>query len=162
MLERRIKKERKRKAEQAELRQRELRAAANEAVSDLGKALRKKIQMSMGIQVEDTTVEKVKQTDQLLAKLVKWQKDVNDRQEDRGGEEGNIWNLQFVKEQEDEEKAKVAKQLEEEKRKRQLLADYTVRELLKRIARVEKISGRMKNTKVDLGLKLGNSQYSKF
>lgn len=45
-------------------------------------------------------------TDQLYAKIKAWENGVREVREDRGGEEGNIWNLQYVKEKEDEEKAR--------------------------------------------------------
>ena len=44
----------------------------------------------------------------LLAKLKEWEKEVGEVREDRGGEDGNIWNLQYTKEKADEEKARVA------------------------------------------------------
>lgn len=66
--------------------------------------------------------------------------------EERGGEEGHIWNLQYSKEKEDEEKAKIAKFKDEERRKKQMQIDFTVRELFKRIARVEKLSEKMRKT----------------
>jgi hypothetical protein len=76
---------------------------------------------------------------------MRWQKEVGEVREDRGGEQAHIWNLQYTKEKEDEEKARVTKQLEEEKRRKQMQIDFTARELLKRIARVERLSKTIKS-----------------
>jgi hypothetical protein len=54
-----------------------------------------------------------------LAKLHAWEKGCQEVREERGGEEGNIWNLQYTKEKEDAEKARVAAQKAEEKKKRE-------------------------------------------
>ena len=90
-------------------------------------------------------------TDQLYAKIKAWENGVREVKELRGGEEGNIWNLQYVKEKEDEEKARQAKIREEERKKKQQQIAHTVRELLKRIARVEKVSARVKNQEKKFG-----------
>ena len=106
MLERRINKEKKRKAEEAERMQEKLRNISIEGAQNLDPELKQKIESMGSMGLMQPKSETVLFTDQLYAKIKAWENGVREVKELRGGEEGNIWNLQYVKEKEDEEKAR--------------------------------------------------------
>ena len=82
--------------------------------------------------------------DKLRARLAAWQRAVDEARLIRGGEDGEIWNIQAKRQAEKDEKARIKQQKEQEKLEKEKLTAFTLQELYRRILRVEKLSEMVK------------------
>lgn len=97
--------------------------------------------MRQGTVVEGIqAVQAVEGEDKLRARLAKWQGAVDEARIIRGGEDGEIWNMEAKRQAEKDEKERLKKEKELEKLEREKQTAFTIQELYKRILRVEKLT----------------------
>ncbi len=92
----------------------------------LAKAFRALIQSKMGGNKELTKSLYVDGDDRLRTRLAAWQRAVNEAQNYRGGESGEIWNVEAEVEKEKEAKAEAKRLKELEKAERDSKIAFTV------------------------------------
>ena len=153
MLNRRIAKERKKKQEDERLKAEKQRRNVAAMNAGMAKAFRKKLKLTAEkMQVEVQQAESaIAREDKLRARLKHWERGVNEAREARGGEEGEIWNLEAQREAEKEEKARLIREAEEAKLQKERAIRSTIQELYKRILKIEVISNKIKESGVMAG-----------
>lgn len=148
MLNRRIAKERKRKqVDEAIANETQRRHVAQMNVG-MAKAFRKMLkkkgdEMQVDVEKRESIIAS---QDKLRARLAQWEREVNRARNQRGGEEGEIWNLEAQREAEKEEKARLIKEAEEAKIQKENAIGNTIQELYKRILKIEQLSNRIKDS----------------
>lgn len=87
--------------------------------------------------------------DELRTKLRNWE---NTKQKPakraRGGEEGDIWNLEARVEEEKAEKERLKREAEEAKLRKETEINKTINELYKRILKIERLSSKIKDSRI--------------
>lgn len=88
--------------------------------------------------------------DRLRARLAAWQRAVEEARGYRGGEDGEIWNMEAAREAEKAAKLEAKAKKEAEKLERENQIQFTVSELYKRIMRVERLSEVLESSGIDV------------
>lgn len=85
--------------------------------------------------------------DLLRTKLKNWEREKrNPAKTARGGEEGDIWNLEIARDEEIAEKERLRMEAEEAKLRKEREINNTINELYKRILKVEKLSAKISDS----------------
>jgi len=152
MLKRRIDKERKRRLKLEEEEAERSRAAVAKMNSGLAKAFRNMIAAKMGggMKALNKASVFVDGEDRLRARLAAWQRAVEEARGYRGGEEGEIWNIEAAREAEKAAKLEAKKQKELAKAEKDKKIDFTIQELYKRVMRVERLAEIIEGSGVDI------------
>lgn len=108
--------------------------------SGLAKAFRKMIASKMGMSNLNKATVLVDGEDRLRARLAAWKRAVDEAKGYRGGVDGEIWNLGAARELEKAEKAEARRQKELAKAERDTKIAFTIKELYRRVLRVERLS----------------------
>lgn len=140
MLSRRIAKERKRRLAIEEAEAARSRAAVQKMNSQLASAFRKMIASRMGGLNNLNKAVDIDGEDRLRARLAAWKRAVEEAQGIRGGEDGEIWNIEAEREAVKAAKAEERKQKELARAEKDKKIAFTIQELYKRIMRVERLS----------------------
>jgi len=119
--------------------------------SGLAKAFRSMIASKMGGQKNLNTALYVDGEDRLRTRLAAWQRAVDEAKNYRGGEDGEIWNVEAEVEKEKAEKAEAKRLKELAKAERDTKIAFTVQELYKRVLRVERLSELAEEQGVNVG-----------
>lgn len=148
MLNRRIAKERKRKQEDEATKAAARRKRVAQMNAGMAKAFRKLIKEKAeaeNVAVADAEGLRARQ-DRLRARLAAWERGVKGAHAERGGEDGEIWNLEAAREAEKEEKARLIREAEEARLRKETEINNTIEELYKRILKIEDLSSRIKDS----------------
>lgn len=143
LLQRKIDKERKRKEKEAAEAEKKRREQVQKMNTAMAKAFTEMLAVKQKAMKADKLMASKQGKDRLKAKLQAWQKNVDGGRADRGGEEGEVWNLQ-TREEEHEAEAKAAGVTLQESTSAESI-DYTVNELYARILRVENLVDKVKD-----------------
>merc|ERR1712226_978776 len=87
--------------------------------------------------------------DRLRARLAAWKRAVEEAQGIRGGEDGEIWNIEAEREKAKAEKAEEKRLRELARAEKDKKIAFTIQELYKRIMRVERLSEMVDNQNDD-------------
>jgi len=136
MLQRRIEKERKRRQAEEDAEAARSRAALAKMNSNLASAFQKMIQAKMS---GNTALSRaiVDGDDRLLARLNAWQRQVEEAQNFRGGEEGEIWHIEAEREKEKAAEAEAQRLKDIARAEKESKIAFTVKELHARVMKVE-------------------------
>lgn len=94
--------------------------------------------------------------DLLRTKLKNWEKDKrNPAFKNRGGEDGDIWNLELAREEEKAEKERLKREAEIARLEKDKNTQNTINELYKRILKVEKLSAKIGESGILAGIRRG-------
>jgi len=106
----------------------------------MGSAFRKMIESKMGGKAELNKALFVDEDDRLRARLAAWQRAVDEARGYRGGEAGEIWHIEAEREAEKAAKAEAKRLKELAKAENELKISFTIKELYKRVLRVERLT----------------------
>jgi len=150
MLSRRIAKERKRRLAIEEAEAERSRASVAKMNSQLAKAFRNMIASKMGgMNNLNKAAINIDGEDRLRARLAAWKRAVEEAQGIRGGEDGEIWNIEAEREKAKAEKAEEKRLRELARAEKDKKIAFTIQELYKRIMRVERLSEMVDNQNDD-------------
>ena len=90
--------------------------------------------------------DRLAQQDRLRARLAAWEKKTKQAYKNRGGVDGEIWEMEAQAERDREETARLKEEAEQARINKEKNIQHTNSELYKRIVRIEKLSERIKES----------------
>ena len=148
MLNRRIAKEKKKKQAEEEIVRIQKKQQILKFNSQMAVAFRKMIkqqQKAMDIEIE-AKESRLAAQDRLRARLAAWEKKTKLAYNNRGGIDGEIWNLEAQAEADKEDQKRLKEEAELARINKEKNIQHTNNELYKRIVKIEKLSERIKDS----------------
>ena len=146
MLNRRIAKEKKRKQAEEEIERIQKKQQILKFNSKMAIAFRKMVkekEKAIGVQIE-AKENRLAAQDRLRARLAAWEKKTKQAYNNRGGIDGEIWNLEAQAEDDREEQKRLKEEAELARINKEKNIQHTNNELYKRIVKIEKLADRIK------------------
>ena len=148
MLNRRIAKEKKRKQAEEEIERIQKKQQILKFNSKMAIAFRKMVkekEKAIGVQIEEKE-NRLAAQDRLRARLAAWEKKTKQAYNNRGGIDGEIWNLEAQAEDDREEQKRLKEEAELARINKEKNIQHTNSELYKRIVKIEKLADRIKES----------------